>query len=177
MLKIVAGKYRSRIIEAPSSLTIPTKSVVRTAIGNALSQKIPGSSTLDLFAGSGALGIECLSRGAKHCVFVDSSIEAVKTIQGNLLRLGEAEGEVIHSDFKDFLLTNASLYDVILIDPPYKSLSFYEESVSLIIKRHLLSEGGVIMLEYENELCFDEKPFARVKRYKHGRSGFALLWK
>jgi len=177
MIKVVAGKYRSRVLEVPPSLTVPTKSVVRLAIGNALSSVIKDANVLDLFAGSGALGIECLSRGARKCDFVDSSLEAIKVIKKNLDLLQEKNGLIHHCDFREFISTCSSSYDIVLLDPPYKSLAFYEESISMILSHSLLNNDGVIMAEYEGNVTFNEEAFSKNKRYNHGRSKFILLWK
>ena len=87
MLKVIGGKYRSRNLLTPGEETIPTKARVREAVASALSFAIPNAEVLDLFAGSGALGIEMLSRGAKRCVFVDVDPDAAKVIRDRPYRL------------------------------------------------------------------------------------------
>ena len=121
MLKIAGGSYRSRIIETPSSLTVPTKSMVREAVANALAMDFRGAEVLDLFAGSGALGLEALSRGAKEAYFVDSAPEAYEVIAKNIASL-KANGKAFCGDF-DAELTSfhqaGIRFDIVFLDPPY----------------------------------------------------------
>ncbi len=178
MLKIAAGKYRSRQIEVPPSLKVPTKSIVRTALGNALSEKIIGSRVLDLFAGSGALGIECLSRGASHCDFVDVSSESCVTIKENLKKLHEANAGVFCSDFLIFLQQVKDVYDVVLIDPPYAKKEYYPRAIEALIETKAIQEGGVIVLEYEGEKpSYPSSYFEKEKDYHYGRSNLTILWR
>ncbi len=178
MLKIAAGKYRSRQIEVPSSLEVPTKSIVRTALGNALSEKIIGSKVLDLFAGSGALGIECLSRGASYCDFVDASNEASKTIIDNLKKLKETKASVFCSDFLIFLQQNKNVYDIVLIDPPYAKKDYYAQAVNSLIETKAIREDGVIALEYEGDRpLYPSSYFEKEKDYRYGRSSLTILWR
>ncbi len=96
MIKVVSGKYRTRNLEVPPHLEVPSKSVVRTGMMNALSMGIPGSVCLDLFAGSGALGIEALSRGAAYCVFCDKDRASIALIKENIKRCGaESKSKVV----------------------------------------------------------------------------------
>src|SRR5574344_2965089 len=119
---IGSGLYRSRVIEGPSYLEVPTKSVVRVAIGNALVEKLPHATALDLFAGSGAVGIEFISRGADKCYFVDENQEAAKIIRDNLAKLKCDKGQVLCGDALkalDVLASNGAKFDIVFIDPPY----------------------------------------------------------
>ncbi|HAS56305.1 MAG TPA: 16S rRNA (guanine(966)-N(2))-methyltransferase RsmD, partial [Firmicutes bacterium] len=120
MLKIIGGKYRSRIIATPSIETVPTKNIVREALFSAVSFDLDGN-TLDLFAGSGAIGIEALSRGAKKSYFVDKSISSCKIIESNLKTLKEDNGIILNMDYMDALKKlneeNVS-FSFIYIDPP-----------------------------------------------------------
>lgn len=179
MLKIVSGKYRSREIAVPPSVTVPTKSIVRTGIGNALSEFVLGAKVLDLFAGSGALGIECLSRGASHCDFVDSSKEAVETIRGNLQKLKETRFSLFASPFDSFLNEQSGGgYDIVLLDPPYKDKGYYVEAIHLLIKKGLLRSESALVLEYEGEAPeIGESLFYKVKEYRYGRTKVRICWR
>ncbi len=177
MLKIAGGKYRSRLIEVPEVVTVPTKNIVREALANALRYKIPSANVLDLFAGSGALGIEAISWGAKKAYFVDKSPEAAKIIRKNLLSLKIDNGEVINADFKDAISKIPAKIDVVFMDPPYKDVDFYQEGVSLLLSSSLLNDDAVIVLEYENEINIDETPFEEVRNYKYGRNKIKILWR
>lgn len=180
MLKITSGKYRSREIEVPPFDTVPTKNMVRTAIGNALTNDLYGASVLDLFAGSGALGIECLSRGAKGCDFVDASKDATKVIEKNLAKLKEPNGTVFCMSFLDFLnsLGVKKKYDVVLLDPPYKEKEFYSEATSLLLEKDLLSSNGVVVIEYEGEEpSFPKEGFKSARTYHYGRTYVSIYWR
>ncbi len=178
MLKIASGIYRSREIEVPSSVTIPTKSIVRTAIGNALGDSLLHANVLDLFAGSGALGIECLSRGASRCDFVDSSNEAKKVIEANLIKLKETKGRVFCADFSKFIEETDAVYDVVLLDPPYARKEFYNEAIESLFLKSRLNENAIIVIEYEGkEPEYDAARFQKIKQYRYGRTSVSILWR
>jgi 16S rRNA (guanine966-N2)-methyltransferase len=180
MIKIVAGKYRSRSIEVPPSLEVPTKGIVRTAISNALMNDIPSTRVLDLFAGSGALGLEALSRGAEEAVFVDSSSEAVETIQKNLQNLHESQGEVILGDalkVLERLAMEKRVFDIVFLDPPYKEKELYPECEAFLLKKGLLSEKGILVFEFEGEISISEEGFPFAKTYNYGRTNVRILRK
>lgn len=177
MLKIAGGKYRSRLLEVPLECTVPTKSMVREALSNALKENISGANVLDLFAGSGALGIEMLSRGAMKCTFVDASNEAIKAIKHNLSILKEINGNVCNMDFRSFLMNANEVFDIVLLDPPYKEIGWYQEAINILLDKKLIKDGSVIVLEYEDSLIIDEKSFARVRDYRYGRSKIKILWR
>jgi 16S rRNA (guanine966-N2)-methyltransferase len=122
-MRVVAGFARGRILHAPEGRTTrPTSDRVREAVFSILTsmQRIEGATVLDLFAGSGALGIEALSRGAAHVTFVESGAEGVQTINANLEVVGEARSNtaVLRRDAVSYL-RGASPVDVVLADPPY----------------------------------------------------------
>lgn len=178
MIKIVAGKYRSRSIEVPSFLQVPTKSIVRTAIANALNGDLPSAQVLDLFAGSGALGIEALSRGASHCVFVDCISDATSTIERNLSVLHETHGEVFCLNALEALEKfglEKRIFDLVFLDPPYKEKELYAQCVKTLLDEGLLSSRGVIVNEYEGELVLPQTGFSFAKTYNYGRTNVLIL--
>jgi 16S rRNA (guanine966-N2)-methyltransferase len=180
MIKIVAGLYRSRTIEVPPSLEVPTKSIVRTGICNALANDFAGASVLDLFAGSGALGIEALSRGAKEAVFVDSSPEAVSTIQKNLATLHETHGEAFLGDALSLLgrfQKEKRQFDIVFLDPPYKEKELYLQASEELTRLGLLSGRGILVFEYEGELSPKQEGFSFHKTYNYGRTQVLILRK
>lgn len=178
MLKIASGVYRSREIDVPMSVTVPTKSIVRTAIGNALGDFLLGANVLDLFAGSGALGIECLSRGASKCDFVDSSSEAEKIVEMNLAKLKETKGRAFCVDFSKFIEETDAVYDVVLLDPPYAKKEFYGQAIESLFLNNRLNESAVIVIEYEGkEPDYDMGRFQKIKRYRYGRTSVSMLWR
>lgn len=122
-MRIIAGQWRGRIIEAPPGRkTRPTSDRVREAWMSALQTEIPDSSVLDLFSGSGALGIEALSRGAAHATFVEQAAPAIRTLKANLAKLGVAAERttIVRADAIDFAGAADELaFDLALADPPY----------------------------------------------------------
>lgn len=123
-MRIIAGTWRGRIIDAPPGRkTRPTSDRVREAWMSALQTEIPGATVLDLFAGSGALGIEALSRGATHATFVERAAPAIKTLKANLAKLGVDPDltTIVRADAVDFAASAAARqFDIALADPPYR---------------------------------------------------------
>ena len=121
-MRVIAGRYGGRTLQAAvGTVTRPTSDRVREALFSALGQ-IDSARVLDLFAGSGALGIEALSRGAATCTFVDSAGAAISAIEANLAAI-ELQSEVIHGDALEFLDKAQRMgrdYDLVLLDPPYR---------------------------------------------------------
>lgn len=123
-MRIVAGKFRGRRLEAPETSGIrPTADRVREALFSIIASRVPGALVLDLFAGTGALGLEALSRGAIRAVFVDQGAEAVRIIRANVRRLGVSDqAEVLHGDVSRFarrLAERNACFDLLFMDPPY----------------------------------------------------------
>lgn len=175
MLKLVSGKYRSRSIDVPPSVTVPTKSMVRTAIGNALQDELRGASVLDLFAGSGALGFESLSRGAKHCIFVDASKEAIDVLKKNQAVLKESNCEIIFADYKEALKRFKTKFDIVYLDPPYKMKEVYAEVPKLLLELDLLTDNAAVVLEYEGDIEAPVDLYSFSKVYNYGRTHVLLL--
>lgn len=169
MIKVIAGKYRGRNLFVPDSLLVPSKSIVREAIGNMAQSALEGAICLDLFAGSGSLGIEFLSRGAASCDFVDRSNDCVQAIKKNLATLQERNGHVYPCDSIAFLKEADAAYDIIFIDPPYKELGLYEEALAIIDGRGLLKKDGFIIMEFEEAFPLHDG-FFYSKVYRYGKT-------
>ena len=173
-MRIVGGKYRRRLISYPSDFeqnyeTRPTKDRVREAIFSALTNYIEDSYVLDLFAGSGALGIEALSREAKYCDFVDVRKDAFKVISNNLSSLGISNAKVYLSDYKKALDTLKNLnkkYSLVLLDPPYK-MDIYQEVIDYLVNNNMLEEDAIIVLESDHELDI-QVTAKEIRHYKYG---------
>ncbi len=177
MIRITGGQNRSRLLDTPNTeLTKPTMDKVRSAVFSALGDKVVGASVLDLFAGSGSYGFESLSRGAKSAIFVDKSIDAIKCIKDNALKLKEDNFEIIRSDVLDFLKQFNEKVDIVFVDPPYK-LEVYEDIVKTLISNNSLNDGGIIVLESERELNIDKTMFKEVRFYKYGLAKVYILRK
>lgn len=177
MIRITGGENRSRLLETPNTtLTKPTMDKVRAAVFSALGDAINHARVLDLFAGSGSYGFEALSRGAKEVTFVDSSFEAIKAIKKNAANLNKENVDILNSDVLAFLSQNSQEFDIVFVDPPYK-LDVYENVVETLIRRNILSSGGIIVLESERELNIDESMFKSVRFYKYGLAKVYILRK
>ncbi|MFK7850076.1 MAG: 16S rRNA (guanine(966)-N(2))-methyltransferase RsmD [Akkermansiaceae bacterium] len=118
-MRIIAGKAGRIAIKVPSAVARPTTDFVRQAIFSMLGETVLDTRVLDLFCGSGALGLEALSRGAKSCTFVDEHRQAISTVDGNLKKTKLEGGRAVKSEVFNFLKRDPSSYDLILADPPY----------------------------------------------------------
>ncbi len=149
-MRITTGSKKRYAIKVPPSAVRPTKDMVRQAIFSMLGPEIKNRTIADLFAGSGALGLEALSRGAAHCDFVDSNETAIQTIEENLAAMDfSSQAATHHLPVLDFCsLTPAPHYEIILADPPYD----YQRPEKLIEKiSHLLLPGGLLVLEQDRK--------------------------
>ena len=145
-MRIVAGKHKGKKLLAPNTILIrPTGDKVKQAIFTKLQFFVADKVALDLFSGSGALGIEALSRGASEVVFVDGSRQGVNLTKNNLKAIGE-NCQVIFSDYEDALKKLDKSFDLILLDPPYHS-GYYERCFELIYKNNILAKDGIIVCE------------------------------
>jgi len=177
MLRVISGKYRSRKLkEVDRELTRPTTDKNKEVLFNTLGQYFDGGKALDLFAGSGSLGIEAISRGMDYCDFVDKETIAVKTIAENLHNLKVNEKvKTIKKDVFMFLQETDVKYDLIMADPPYK-LDKYLEMLDIILSRQLLKMSGIIVLESSNETLLPEE-YKGLMKYKEkilGSTKFSL---
>lgn len=146
-LRIIGGKWKGRILHSvPTSKTRPTQSIVREALFNICQHAIQEATFLDCFAGSGAIGLEALSRGAKSVTFIESKKEALTTIHKNCELLGVKEKAMIFSIKAEIALQKLKTsFDIIYLDPPYDlSLTPF---IHLILKNGLLKKGGFLFLE------------------------------
>ncbi len=175
MIRVGGGRYRGRELAVPSYLEVPTKEVVRMAMMNAVQFLLPGASVLDVFAGSGALGIEAISRGAEGATFLEKEAEGVRTIEENLRRLGIKEGKVIQGDALRSLASLSGSFRIAFVDPPYKERGLYREACRLLLAGGLIEEGGRILLEYEGD--FPVSGIRPLREKRHGRTSFAIIGK
>ncbi len=176
MIKVIGGKYRSRNLLTPEEGTLPSKNMVRGAMISALGPSIVGAHCLDLFAGSGALGIEALSRGASFCHFVDVNRKAAEIVRKNLETLKETNASVASVSYEAFLSSyHEKPFDVVFLDPPYAMKSSYQEAVDLLLEKGLLQKDGAILLEYEGEIEIDTSRFGFVRDYRYGKTKVKLL--
>jgi len=154
-MRIVAGKYKSRLIDMPKRVKIrPTQDRIREAIFNILGRRCVGARVLDLYSGSGALGIEALSRGAREAAFIDSNKKCIKAIKGNLSSLNieyniDHNYEVVQVDALRFIeLCSAKelRFDLIFLDPPYHK-GMAEKTLIELDKCDIITCSGVVIAE------------------------------
>lgn len=172
-MRVITGKARGVALKTPDGLlTRPTTDRVKEAMFSIIQFDLPGAVVLDLFAGTGQLGIEALSRGAKRAVFVDKSEDACKLIRENLRRTKlEKEGSVVRADHLDHLRRCKEKFDIILLDPPYAEV-FLENSLKLITEIDILRYGGIIVTERPlgKDLPWTFSGYTRSKDYKYGKT-------
>jgi 16S rRNA (guanine966-N2)-methyltransferase len=146
-MRIIAGSRKGHRIDAPKgTATRPTSDRVRENVFNLVAPWVENALVLDLFAGSGAMGIEALSRGAERAIFVESHADACRAIDANLEKLRLTGAQVIHNDVGRFLATDTRTYDLIFCDPPYDEYAALEPTLARYLPR-LLAEDGVLVLE------------------------------
>ena len=171
-MRVITGKARGIQLKTPQGLTTrPTADRVKEALFSIIQYDVPGTRVLDLFGGTGPLGIEALSRGAKYAVFVDAGEDACALIRENLKRTKlEGEGQVIRSDYLDYLRRTKEAFDIIFLDPPYAEV-FLENSLKCITEIDILQSGGIIVAERPlgKELPWEFEGFTRSKDYKYGK--------
>ena len=172
-MRVITGKARGVQLKTPEGmLTRPTADRVKEALFSIINFDLPGAAVLDLFGGTGQLGIEALSRGAESAVFVDQREDACKIIRENLRRTKlESQGRVVRSDYLDYLRRCREKFNIILLDPPYAEV-FLENALKCITEIDILKSGGIIVAErpLEKELPFEFEGYTRSRDYKYGKT-------
>ena len=172
-MRVITGKAKGISLKTPNGMaTRPTADRVKEAMFSIIQFDIPAASVLDLFGGTGQLGIEALSRDAKRAVFVDEREDACKLIRENLKRTKfEQMGKVVRSDYLAYLRSCREKFDIIFLDPPYAEV-FLENSLKMITEIDILQSGGIIVAERPlgKELPWEFDGFVRSKDYKYGKT-------
>ena len=169
IMRVITGTARGRRLKTPENYDIrPTTDNVKEALFNIIQFDIEGRRVLDLFAGTGQLGIEALSRGAKSCVFIDESREALKIVRENLKTCG-LTGTVLQQNAVDYLRQGGT-FDLIFVDPPYDA-GLYEPVLKTLNSVDNLSDGGIIICEARRETVLPELelPYRKRKEYRYGK--------
>lgn len=152
-MEIIGGKYKGRKLIAPSQETRPTLARVKSSIFSMIDEYIRGYRVLDLFAGSGAMGLECVSRGAYQTVLVDNSLSSEQVVKSNSKNMKE-NIEFIKGDYLEtlkMLKDRNECFDLIFLDPPYKS-DYAQKAFDYIYENDLICQGGVVVHERLTEL-------------------------
>ena len=172
-MRVITGSARGVQLKTPEGLvTRPTSERVKEAMFSIIQFEIPGAMVLDLFGGTGQLGIEALSRGAKNAVFVDAGEPACRLIRENLKRTRlEGQGRVIRSDYLEYLSRCREQFDIIFLDPPYAEV-FLENALKRITEIDILRSNGIIITERPlgKELPWEYQGYQRSKDYKYGKT-------
>lgn len=179
-MRVISGKARGVTLKTPDGLqTRPTTDRVKEALFSIIQFDIPGMRVLDLFGGTGQLGIEALSRGAQSAVFVDGSDKACALIRENLRRCKmEQDAQIIRCDYLDYLSRCRETFGIILLDPPYAEV-FLENALKKITEIDILQTGGIIVAERPagKELPWDFPGYTRSRDYKYGKTLLTLYRK
>jgi len=180
-LRIIAGKFRGRRLKSPpSAQTRPTSDRLRETLFNILAPRIEGARLLDLCAGTGAVGLEALSRGASHVTFVDQSRKMCELIEANLdsLEVAADDREVVVATAFDYLRrlvkNDGPAFDIVFLDPPYASdydglLNYGGEQASQI-----LNAGGIVIVEHHKKKVLQTQ-FSALKRYRELKQGDSVI--
>lgn len=169
-MRVITGAARGRKLREPAGMDIrPTADQVKESIFNIIQGDVEGRSCLDLFSGTGQLGIEALSRGASACVFVDADRTAVQLTKENLSLTGLPGGQVFQSDALRFLETKEK-YDLIFVDPPYRA-GLYAPVLERIKDFDKLRTGGIIVVESPADTEPDSPgaPIVKLRSYRYGK--------
>ncbi|MGM9925258.1 MAG: 16S rRNA (guanine(966)-N(2))-methyltransferase RsmD [Bacillus sp. (in: firmicutes)] len=177
-MRVVSGECKGRPLKAvPGVSTRPTTDKVKESIFNMIGPYFEGGLALDLFAGSGGLGIEALSRGMERAIFVDREFKAVSTVRSNLEACHFTDrAEVYKNDSEralKALIKRGLAFDLILLDPPYKKQKLVS-LLSIITENNLLAEGGVIVCEHSDDVDLPGQ-LGSLTRWKHETYGMITI--
>ena len=176
-MRVITGIARGRRLKEPSGMeTRPTADRVKEGIFSSIQFEVEGRKVLDLFGGTGQMGIEALSRGATHCTFVDLQKQAVAIIRENVNSTGFADqSTVIQGDALAFLSRCREKFDLIFLDPPYGS-GLLEKAMELITTIDIVSENGIIVCENGSNSGWPvvAEPYRMQKEYRYGKIRTAL---
>ncbi len=177
-MRVITGSARGMSLKTLEGITTrPTSEKVKEAVFSAVQFEIEGARVLDLFAGSGQLGIEALSRGAKSAVFVDSDKNAVKIIQANIEKTGFSEkSQVYPRDCFSFLGANRELFDIVFLDPPYAA-GILTEAIEKV--SGFVDTKGIVICEHSRDDTLPEESggLKKYREYKYGKTAVTIYRK
>lgn len=172
-MRVITGTARGITLKTPDGmLTRPTSDRVKEALFSIIQFDLPGARVLDLFGGTGQLGIEALSRGATSAVFVDAREDACRLIRENLKRTKlEQNAKVLRSDYLDYLKRSTEKFNIILLDPPYAEV-FLENAMKIITEIDILESAGIIIAERPlgKDMPWEYPGYVRSRDYKYGNT-------
>ena len=168
-MRVITGTARGRKLCEPKDMSVrPTADMVKEAVFSIVQFDVPGRRVLDLFAGTGQLGIEALSRGARECVFVDNAPQSLALVRKNLALCGFS-GEVVRADARSYLARCGKI-DLVFIDPPYHA-GLYDDVLDAVFQFDILNDGGIILVESMRGTALPEAraPYVRGRQYNYGK--------
>ena len=174
-MRVISGARRGKKLLAPrGEHTRPTADRVKEAMFDIVQFRVPGARVLDLFCGSGQLGIEALSRGAADCLFVDSARDSVRLVQENLRRCG-LTARVLQCDALG-ILKSGEKFDLIFLDPPYGS-GLEAKAIEAVKEFDILTRGGIMVVETRPETALPVLPaeYGAAKTYRYGKIKLTVI--
>ena len=177
-MRVISGKYKRTELKGFNIEGIrPTMDKVKEAIFGMIQGFVPESVCLDLFGGTGSLGIEALSNGAKHVYFNDEMKDAINIIKYNIDKIKDDHSTIIHSDYTSSIKKfseNGLKFDIIFIDPPYGKIKI-KKVIDKIIKYNILNSNGIIVCEYEDETLEENYDYLNLIKYrKYGKTYISI---
>ena len=177
-MKITSGRFKYRNIEVPAGIR-PTTEKVREAVFSMIAAWIPDAQVLDMFAGSGAMGLEALSRGAARCTFIEAGRRNQKVLQSNIDNCGAGDiSRLIGRDYAAALAEisggkDRTVFDVVIIDPPYEKTDYYDSAMDLLQEYGLINDASIVVCEhlYDNKLLDTYGKLQKIKEKKYGTIG------
>ena len=180
-MRIIAGTYRSRVLAAPAGMaTRPTSDRLRETLFNVLAPRIEGAAFLDLYAGSGAVGLEALSRGAQSATFVEKAQPALKALRSNLAALGIQKGFRVHTSSVSAFLRAArgEVFDLVFLDPPYDVVDEYESVLGMLggAAIALLAADAIVIAEHRRKEKLEDRygALARTRLLEQGDAALSF---
>lgn len=176
---MLAGKYKGRVLKTVSDNSVrPATGKVKAAIFNILQSRVnwQNAIVLDLYAGSGSVGLEALSRGAKRAVFVEFDRNALQFLKKNIEAVGVfSDAQVVFGDVKKFLTSNARAYDVVFCDPPY-AIEYLAELPTMVFESDAVSQDGILVMEHPSRFEFSPSTlWELVVRKSYGRTTLSMF--
>ncbi|MBQ6388384.1 MAG: 16S rRNA (guanine(966)-N(2))-methyltransferase RsmD [Mogibacterium sp.] len=175
-MKITSGEYKYRNIEIPHGIR-PTTEKVREAIFSMIRLWVPGGVFLDLFSGSGAMGLEALSRGADRCYFCEINRQNFRVLMNNISACrAEDKARAFNCDYKTCIFRIDEKLDAVILDPPYEFVGYYEDAMMMLQEAGVLDAGSIVVAEhlYDNKLSETYGNLHRIKERKYGTIGVDL---
>jgi 16S rRNA (guanine(966)-N(2))-methyltransferase RsmD len=174
-MRIIAGLYKGRKLNPPSDRSVrPTPDRVKEALFSILGGHVENAVVLDLFAGSGNLGLEALSRGARKCYFADSSRDSIRLLHVNVAHCkADATSHIMQGDYRNALAQLREKVDLVFVDPPYGD-GLWLDVLGILFDKKIMNPNGMIVLEHPREVEFPQEIY-NFRKIKEGRYGTVVL--